>query len=190
VDAKTFDLRVNSFAPQVKRYSREVKRYLPHRKRYSAKVNSFVRREKRLAPEAKSFFQSSLSFVYAPIQTSITTESLPSHPMSTSSSPSSNRKSKGLPPRPLLTALLSLVRWKILAEMATGDLFTVKELARLVDDTEASVSKHLQVLRKAGITKFSHIRLHQIVDAYRLAPDSPREIDFGHLVAKLPDRAK
>jgi DNA-binding transcriptional ArsR family regulator len=108
--------------------------------------------------------------------------------MSTSSS--SNRKSKGLPPKPLLTAMLSQTRWKILAEMATGDLFMVKDLAALVDDTEASVSKHLEALRHAGITKFAYRRLHQIADAYRLAPDSPREIDFGFLIVRLPDRAK
>jgi hypothetical protein len=101
-----------------------------------------------------------------------------------------SRKSKGLPPRALLTSLVSLTRWKILAEMATGDLFMVKDLAALVDDTEASVSKHLQVLRRAGVTKFGVGRLHQIADAYRLQPDSPREMDFGYIVVRLPDRSR
>jgi DNA-binding transcriptional ArsR family regulator len=103
---------------------------------------------------------------------------------------STARKSNGLPPQSLVTALVNLTRWKIIAELATGDSLMVKDLAVRVDETEASVSKHLEVLRNAGITKFGYRRLHQIVDAYRIAPDAPREIDFGHLVARLPDRAK
>jgi DNA-binding transcriptional ArsR family regulator len=108
--------------------------------------------------------------------------------MSTSSS--SPKQSKGLPPRALLTALVSVTRWKMLAEMATGDFFTVKDLASRVDDSKANVSKHLAVLRRAGVTKFGPGHLHQISDAYRLAPNAPREMDFGYLVARLPDATK
>jgi hypothetical protein len=77
----------------------------------------------------------------------------------------------------------------MLAVMASGDLCTVKGLAALVRDTETNVSKHLGVLRRAGITKFGVGRLHQIADAYRLAP-GVRELDLGYLVIRLPDAPK
>ena len=98
--------------------------------------------------------------------------------------------SKGVPPQSLLTALLSRTRWKMLAEMASGELFMVKDLAKRVDDTEGSVSKHLAILRRAGITTFGPGRLHRIADAYLVSPGSPREMDFGVLVARLPDSVK
>jgi hypothetical protein len=77
----------------------------------------------------------------------------------------------------------------MLAEMASGDLFMVKDLAKLVGDTEASVSKHLGVLRRAGLTTFGPGRLHRIADAYR-TPPGVREMDFGYCVIRLPDPAR
>jgi DNA-binding transcriptional ArsR family regulator len=70
--------------------------------------------------------------------------------------------------------------------MASGDLFTVMDLAKRVGDTPASVSKHLALLRNAGITKFAIRGLHQIADQYRLTSEL-REIDFGYMVMRLPD---
>jgi hypothetical protein len=70
--------------------------------------------------------------------------------------------------------------------MASGELFTVQELAKRVDDTPASVSKHLALLRLGGITKFAIGGLHQITEPYRLTSER-REIDFGYMVMRLPD---
>jgi DNA-binding transcriptional ArsR family regulator len=86
----------------------------------------------------------------------------------------------------LLTALISRARWQILAEMVNGELFTVKGLAARIGDTPASVSKHLAILREAGITKFAIGGLHQITDQYRVEPEV-RDLDFGYMVLRLPD---
>jgi hypothetical protein len=95
------------------------------------------------------------------------------------------RASKGVPPAELLTALMNPTRWKLLAEMATGEVFTVRELAKRVHDEESNISKHLATMRRAGITEFGPGRLHRLVAAY-VPGQGTNQVDFGFMVIRLP----
>jgi hypothetical protein len=75
-------------------------------------------------------------------------------------------------------------RWRILRELARGEALPVKELAVRARCPAASASKHMALLKKAGLVVVGYGRL------YKLAPDVQPEpggqrLDLGHCVLKL-----
>ena len=85
--------------------------------------------------------------------------------------------------RKLALALSDEARWVLLAELADGEGRMVKDLARKIGKDSSATSKHLKVLRMAGILRMRN-RLHQLVERFRPAPGT-REIDFGHCVMRF-----
>lgn len=84
----------------------------------------------------------------------------------------------------LATVLHDPVRWRILKELAKGEALPVWVLAGRARSTPPKVSKHMAVLRKAGVVTVGYGRL------YKLAPDFKPEangtrLDLGHCVLKL-----
>lgn len=75
-------------------------------------------------------------------------------------------------------------RWRILRALCAGEGMTVTEIA---DDFGISVdmsSKHLKVLKDAGLIERKRNRLYTLATAYQLAPGEPL-LDFGHCVLRL-----
>jgi DNA-binding transcriptional ArsR family regulator len=84
----------------------------------------------------------------------------------------------------LLTAISHSGRWRILRALCTGQGMTVTEIA---DDLGLSMdmsSKHLKMLKDAGLIERKRNRLYYLNTAYQLAPGEPL-LDFGHCVLRL-----
>jgi len=98
-------------------------------------------------------------------------------------SPETGSQPPALSRRKLVLALSDEARWVLLAELADGEGRMVKDLARKIGKDSSATSKHLKLLRMAGILRMRN-RLHQLVERFRPAPGT-REIDFGHCVMRF-----
>ena len=85
---------------------------------------------------------------------------------------------------PLLRAVSDPMRWRILAELSAGEPLMVLEIAERLGRSADLVSKHLAVLRAAGMVETGRGRLYQIAKPYQPAPGE-RVLDFGHCVLRL-----
>ena len=75
------------------------------------------------------------------------------------------------------------MRWAILRELATGDALMVVEIAQKIGKPATLISKHLAVLRNAGMVAIKQ-RLHYIPPQYLPEPGK-RVVDFGHCLLRL-----
>lgn len=89
------------------------------------------------------------------------------------------------PLRHLSKAIGAPLRWAILTELASGEPRMVKEIALKLKKSPTLVSKHLAVLRKAGVVEIGRAGVYQIPKYFVVAPDQ-RHIDFGHCLLRLP----
>lgn len=85
---------------------------------------------------------------------------------------------------PLLTGLGEPVRWRILSELSAGEPLMVMEIAARLRRSADLVSKHLAVLRKAGVVEVGRGRLYQIPRRYLPTPGE-RVLDFGHCLLRM-----
>jgi len=101
------------------------------------------------------------------------------------SAPSTAENTPQLPFEPIVAALATPLRWKILSELcAAGEPLMVREIAQRVGCSAGLVSKHLAVLRWAGVVMVKR-RLYQIPPQYIVSADK-RHVDFGHCLLRLP----
>lgn len=88
-----------------------------------------------------------------------------------------------LPFVPLAKALGDPLRWAILRELAAGESLMVVEIAGRIGRPAPLISKHLRVLRLAGLVTIKQ-RLHSV--PRRLIPEpGRRELDLGHCLLRL-----
>ena len=99
------------------------------------------------------------------------------YPIPLSSKPS-------LPLPNVLSAICSPTRWAILRELAGGDQVAVVELAERLGETATGISKHMAVLRNAGVVNVGRNRLYSLSPACK-ADEEQRIIDFGWCVLRL-----
>jgi DNA-binding transcriptional ArsR family regulator len=97
--------------------------------------------------------------------------------------PETGQQPRALSRRKLVLAISDEARWVLLAELADGEGRMVNDLARKIGKTSSATSKHLKVLRMAGILRLRN-RLHQLLERFRPAPGT-REIDLGHCVVRF-----
>jgi len=76
------------------------------------------------------------------------------------------------------------VRWGILGELSTGEPLLVVEIAERLKCSPALVSKHMAVLRQAGMVTSNR------AGQYSIPPHFPkstadRHVDFGHCLLRL-----
>jgi hypothetical protein len=91
------------------------------------------------------------------------------------------------PPVPLAHLARCLgdpARWILLRELGKGEALPVKELARRAGCSPDMGSKHMAVLRAAGIVVTGYGRLYQLAPAFRPAADA-EFIDFGHCQLRI-----
>jgi DNA-binding MarR family transcriptional regulator len=92
------------------------------------------------------------------------------------------------PTQAFFVAIGNLTRWQVLREIMDTGPITVTELAERFGTTVDSMSKHVAVLRKAGIVTFGRGHLYRIVETYFPNPEK-RELNFGFLVLGFPAKA-
>jgi DNA-binding transcriptional ArsR family regulator len=88
----------------------------------------------------------------------------------------------------LLRAIGSPLRCAMLADMSSGEPRMVNELAKRVGCTPALASRHLAVLRRAGLVVMTR-RLYQIPPHF-IASAADGHLDFGHCLLRLPTETK
>jgi DNA-binding transcriptional ArsR family regulator len=72
-----------------------------------------------------------------------------------------------------------------LGALSDGEPRMVNEIAKIIGQKPGLVSKHLAVLRGAGLVVLNR-RLYQVPAHYIAAADK-RHLDFGHCLLRLPD---
>ena len=85
----------------------------------------------------------------------------------------------------LVQTLGAPVRCAILGALSDGEPRMVNEIAKIIGQKPGLVSKHLAVLRGAGLVMVNR-RLYCVPQAYIAAADK-RHLDFGHCLLRLPD---
>lgn len=75
-------------------------------------------------------------------------------------------------------------RWRILRELAKGEALPVTELARRVNCAAPTVSKHMALLKQAGVVKTGYGRLYRLTPGIQPEPGGQR-LDLGHCILKL-----
>jgi DNA-binding transcriptional ArsR family regulator len=82
-------------------------------------------------------------------------------------------------------AISSPVRWVILGELSAGEPLMVKELAGRLKCSSSLVSKHLAVLREAGMVTVGRAGVYLIPPHFAIST-ADRHVDFGHGLLRLP----
>ena len=85
----------------------------------------------------------------------------------------------------LVQAIGAPVRCAILGALSDGEARMVNEIAKIIGHSPGLVSKHLAVLRGAGLVVVKR-RLYQVPAQY-IAVAAKRHLDFGHCLLRLPD---
>ena len=81
--------------------------------------------------------------------------------------------------------LNAAARWRILRELAKGIPLPMKELCARVGQGSDSVSKHMALMRKAGVVERVYSTCYALTAAVRAAPDG-LSLDLGPCVLKFP----
>ena len=84
----------------------------------------------------------------------------------------------------LLTVISDPTRWRILSELIDSNGLIVAEIAELIGATPDRTSKHLAVLRDAGIVTLGRNRLYQLRPEF-IADKTKRIVDFGYCLLRL-----
>ena len=85
---------------------------------------------------------------------------------------------------PLLAAVSEPTRWQILRLLSDGQPKTVLEVARAIGRSSAAASKHLLVLKDAGVVVSGQARMYRIAAQHFAEPGRPH-LDFGYVLLRL-----
>ena len=84
----------------------------------------------------------------------------------------------------VLAAISSPTRWAVLRELASGNPLAVVELAVVLGQTPAGMSKHMGVLRDNQVVNLGRNRLYSLPPQFIL-DRKQRIVDFGWGVLRL-----
>jgi DNA-binding transcriptional ArsR family regulator len=85
----------------------------------------------------------------------------------------------------VIAAIGTPVRWGILGELSAGEPLMVVEIAERLKCSPTLVSKHMAVLRKAGMVSSNRAGQYRIPPHFVMNP-AERHVDFGHCLLRLP----
>jgi DNA-binding transcriptional ArsR family regulator len=88
----------------------------------------------------------------------------------------------------MVSALGAPTRWRILAELGSGEPLMVKEIAERMKCSAALVSKHIAVLKKAGLVEVGRAGMYQIPAHFVVSPQEGH-VDYGHCLIRLTSSA-
>lgn len=77
-------------------------------------------------------------------------------------------------------------RWKILRELSAGEPLMVKEIAERIRISADLTSRHMAVLRRAGLVVCGRGNLYAIPKPYLPVPGQ-RLIDYGHCLLRFDE---
>jgi DNA-binding transcriptional ArsR family regulator len=89
----------------------------------------------------------------------------------------------------LVSAISHTTRWKMLREFCAGEPRTIAEMAKVAGCSYDNASKHLAMLRKAGVVVQGRGRLNELAKQYLPVPGQP-VVDFGHCLLRLDKAAE
>jgi DNA-binding transcriptional ArsR family regulator len=89
-----------------------------------------------------------------------------------------------IPLNTVLNIISSPARWRILREFASGDQLMVSEIAERTRQSKDVTSKHIGILRTAGIVTQGRNRLYQIAPQF-LADKTDGLLDFGYCLLRM-----
>jgi DNA-binding transcriptional ArsR family regulator len=84
-----------------------------------------------------------------------------------------------IPLNKLARVLADPKRWKILQELAKGEALPIKEIANRIGRKPDMTSKHMAVIRDAGLVVTGYGHLYLLAPAFR-PPAGATSIDLGH----------
>lgn len=85
------------------------------------------------------------------------------------------------------TALSDATRWRILLELGKGVALPVGELAKRTGRKPDAVSKHMALLRKAGLVERVYSTLYRLPAGMSPAGPEEKTIDLGPCLLKLEE---
>ena len=89
---------------------------------------------------------------------------------------------------PFLKALADKTRWRIVQELLSRPL-TVTELAERLQVSQYNISKHLRILREAGIVESTrhgkHLQCRIVPDFQRRVAKNKNQLDLGCCVFRF-----
>ena len=77
------------------------------------------------------------------------------------------------------------MRWGILGELSAGEPLMVVEIAERLKCSPTLISKHMAVLRKAGMVASNRAGQYCIPPHFVMST-AERHVDFGHCLLRLP----
>lgn len=83
----------------------------------------------------------------------------------------------------LMTAVSHSMRWAILKILTDGEGYGVSDLAPLLGCTPPNVSRHMMILKDAGLVAIGRGKLYRL-QPYYVTPDR-KALDFGHCILRL-----
>jgi DNA-binding transcriptional ArsR family regulator len=89
-----------------------------------------------------------------------------------------------IPLADILGAIGNPARWNLLRELAGGDQLMVTELAERIGQSFDATSKHMAVLRTAGIAIQARNRLYSVAPQF-IANKTERVLDFGYCLLRM-----
>jgi DNA-binding transcriptional ArsR family regulator len=120
----------------------------------------------------------------ASAQTANTPETTSNPPSASPNPPGAPSEREMMKVKHLSRVLNGLPRWRILRELAKGEALPVKELALRAGCPPASASKHMLLLKKAGVVTVGYGRLYKLSPQLQPEPGCQR-LDLGHCIIKL-----
>jgi DNA-binding transcriptional ArsR family regulator len=94
---------------------------------------------------------------------------------------------------PFLKALADKTRWRIVQELLSSPL-TVTELAERLQASQYNASKHLRILREAGIVESTrhgkHLQCRIVPDFQRRAAKNKNQLDLGCCVFRFETNSR
>jgi DNA-binding transcriptional ArsR family regulator len=91
------------------------------------------------------------------------------------------------PPRDkIIFAIGTPVRWGILGELSAGEPLMVVEIAERLKCSPTLISKHMAVLRKAGMVASNRAGQYRIPPHFVMST-AERHVDFGHCLLRLAE---
>lgn len=83
-----------------------------------------------------------------------------------------------------LFAIGSPMRWGILSQLSAGQPLIIIEIAERMKSDANLVSKHMGVLRKAGLVTANRVGQYSIAPQFPVTP-AERSVDFGHALLRM-----
>ena len=99
------------------------------------------------------------------------------------STPAKTRAKTNIPLQTLLTAISNTIRWRVFDELLQHGGMTTIPLAKKIGVEFSTLTKHMQMLKNAGLLEQGMGKVYSIPERFRVPGE--RALDFGSVVLRL-----